>query len=270
MKLAAIVQARMGSTRFPGKVMADICGKPMLYHIVERVGMVISDVIIATTPDSKEVRSFAKRWGLPCFLGRLEADVLDRYYQCAKEYEIENIIRITGDNPLVDPDMINKLIDFYWKGLYDWAANCRLKVTYPVGNDAEIFTFEALEKASSEDLNKIKNIGPKTGKEIYKWFQDEYNRNFLDKLLKRVKVEKYLKPKGKLSGKIFVLTGALFSMSREIAKEKIRELGGKTSESISEEADYLVAGEEPGSNLAKAKKSGIKILDEKRFLKIIS
>ena len=59
-------------------------------------------------------------------------------------------------------------------------------------------------------------------------------------------------------------------MSREIAKEKIRELGGKTSESISEEADYLVAGEEPGSNLAKAKKSGIKILDEKRFLKIIS
>ena len=131
-------------------------------------------------------------------------------------------------------------------------------------------SLEALEKASSEDLNKIKNIGPKTGKEIYKWFQDEYNRNFLDKLLKRVKVEKYLKPKGKLSGKIFVLTGALFSMSREIAKEKIRELGGKTSESISEEADYLVAGEEPGSNLAKAKKSGIKILDEKRFLKIIS
>lgn len=153
MKIAAIIQARMGSTRLPGKSMALISGKPMLYHIIERVGMVLGDIYIATTPDSSEIRSFAKRWGIPCFLERVKGDVLDRFYQCAKEYAIENIVRITGDNPLIDPEMLRNLIDFYWKGGYDWAANCRLKVTYPVGNDAEIFSFKTLEKAWESSLD---------------------------------------------------------------------------------------------------------------------
>lgn len=127
-------------------------------------------------------------------------------------------------------------------------------------------SLEDLRKASSEDLEKAENIGPKTAEGIYRWFGDEYNKKFLEKILSRVKIEKFRRPAGKLAGKLFVITGTLGAMSREAAKEKIQALGGKTSESMSQEVDYLVAGEEPGSKLAKAKKLGVKILSEKDFL----
>ena len=131
-------------------------------------------------------------------------------------------------------------------------------------------SLNAIKEASFEDLEKIENIGPKVAKSVYEWFRDENNKKFLNKLLKQVKIEKYQPQTGKLKGKLFVLTGSLSAMSREEAKMKIQELGGKTSESVSKEVDYLVVGEEPGSKLNKAKKLGIKILDEKEFLKMIS
>ncbi len=131
-------------------------------------------------------------------------------------------------------------------------------------------SIDSLKNASFEDLSNIENIGPKSAEGIYEWFGDDYNKKFLGKLLKRVKIEKYRKPRGKLTGKMFVITGTLSSMSREEAKEKIEVLGGKTSESISREVDYLVVGEEPGSKLEKAKKLGIKTLDEKEFLEMLS
>ena len=127
-------------------------------------------------------------------------------------------------------------------------------------------SIDILKNAPLEELKSIANIGPKVAKSVYEWFKDDYNRKFLAKLLKHVRIEKYHKPKGRLAGKIFVLTGVLSSMSREEAKEKIYALAGKTSESVSKEVDYVVAGEEPGSKLTKAKKLGIKILDEKEFL----
>lgn len=131
-------------------------------------------------------------------------------------------------------------------------------------------SLEAIEKAVFEDLEKIENIGPKVGRSVYEWFRDENNKKFLNKLLKQVKIEKYRARTGKLKGKLFVLTGFLSSMPREEAKMKIQDLGGKTSESISKEVDYLIAGSEPGSKLGKAQKLGIKILGEKEFLKMIS
>ena len=85
-----------------------------------------------------------------------------------------------------------------------------------------------------------------------------------------MKIQKYRPQTGKLHGKLFVITGSLAGMPREDAKLKIQILGGKTSESISKEVDYLVVGEEPGSKLTKAQKLGIKILEEKEFLKMIS
>ncbi len=130
-------------------------------------------------------------------------------------------------------------------------------------------SLENLEKASFENLEKIENIGPKVGKSVYEWFRDENNKKFLNKLLRRVKIEKYHPQTGKLKGKLFVITGSI-SMPREQAKTKIQELGGQTSESVSKETDYLVVGSEPGSKLEKAKKLGIKILDEKNFLKMVS
>jgi DNA ligase (NAD+) len=130
-------------------------------------------------------------------------------------------------------------------------------------------SLDKIKEAAFENLEKIENIGPKVGHSVYEWFKDENNKKFLNKLLKQVKIEKYHPQTGKLKGKLFVLTGSI-SMPREEAKMKIQELGGKTSESVSREVDYLVVGEEPGSKLEKAKKLGIKILDEKEFLKMIS
>lgn len=130
-------------------------------------------------------------------------------------------------------------------------------------------SIEKISKASFEELNNIENIGEVVAKSIYEWFRDSYNKKFLEKLLKRVDIEKYHSAAGKLKGLTFVLTGSLESLSREEAKARIRELGGRTSESVSKETDYVVIGSEPGSKADRARKLGIKIIEEKEFLKLI-
>lgn len=135
----------------------------------------------------------------------------------------------------------------------------------------EFGTLENLAKAGLEDLEKIKDVGPVVAKSIYEWFLSEKNRKFLEKIRSFVEIEKIVKPAGRkdLEGKTFVLTGSLEAMSREQAKEKIRKLGGDISESVSKETDFVIVGKEPGSKYDKAKKLGIKTLNEKEFLKII-
>ncbi|MBI3638336.1 NAD-dependent DNA ligase LigA [Candidatus Wolfebacteria bacterium] len=125
---------------------------------------------------------------------------------------------------------------------------------------------------SLEELQEIPDIGPKVAQSIYNWFHNERNIKFLEKLEEvGIKIEsKKLKVKNeKLKGKTFVLTGSMELMSRDEAKEKIRELGGDISESVSEKTDYVVAGNEPGSKYDKAKQLGVKILTEKDFLEMI-
>ena len=128
---------------------------------------------------------------------------------------------------------------------------------------------ENLEKCSIEDLKEIENIGPKVSFFIYEWFSEEKNKEYLKKIKKYVKVDKSEKKTGKLEGKKFLFTGELELFSREKVKEKIREMGGKTLSSISENLDYLVVGKNPGSKLKKAKEKGVKIIEEKEFLKMI-
>ncbi len=130
---------------------------------------------------------------------------------------------------------------------------------------------EKIKNARLEDFNLILNIGPVVAKSIYDWFHDKDNFKFLDKLEKFVIIKHYVQTKElkKLKGKIFVLTGSLELMSRDKAKEKIREFGGDISESVSLKTSYVVAGNEPGSKLEKAKKLGVKIITEEEFLKII-
>jgi DNA ligase (NAD+) len=132
-------------------------------------------------------------------------------------------------------------------------------------------SLEKLKKATKEELQEILDIGPVVAGSIFNWFREKKNLEFLKKL-KKVGIEiESLKPKVKrLKGKTFVLTGTLETLTREEAKEKIRELGGKVSSSVSKKTDYLVLGKEPGSKYEKAKKLGIKIIDEKQFLKILS
>lgn len=133
----------------------------------------------------------------------------------------------------------------------------------------------AFQKMTVEDLMQIPDIGPKVAQSIYDWFKEERNVRFLKKLDEvGVRVEKphFAKAsRGKtgVTAKTFVLTGGLESMSREEAKNRIRELGGDSSESVSKKTDYVVAGSDPGSKFDKAKKLGVKTLTEKEFLKLI-
>ncbi len=125
---------------------------------------------------------------------------------------------------------------------------------------------------SLEDLQTAPDIGPKVAQSIYDWFREPRNVKFMERLLKagvEVGAEPHTAKSGHLVGKTFVLTGGLASMSREAAKERIRELGGDASEAVSKKTDYVVAGTDPGSKYEKAKKLGVKILGEEEFLRLI-
>ncbi|MDP3934823.1 MAG: NAD-dependent DNA ligase LigA [Candidatus Giovannonibacteria bacterium] len=129
---------------------------------------------------------------------------------------------------------------------------------------------DKLAEASKENLESIPNVGGVMAESVYGWFRDERNKNFLKKLLKYVEIENPKKKKpGKLAGKTFVFTGEMESMSRDEAKAKVRALGGDPSETVSKNTDYVVTGENPGSKYARAQKLGVKIIDEKEFLKMI-
>lgn len=132
---------------------------------------------------------------------------------------------------------------------------------------------EKIRKAKAEELQQINGVGDVVGKSVFDWFSNKENAKLTDRLLKNVKIENAASLRsatGHLSGKSFVLTGTLSSMSRNSAKAKIRALGGDISESVSSKTTYVVAGENAGSKLEKAQKLGVKILNEEEFDKIIS
>ena len=132
-------------------------------------------------------------------------------------------------------------------------------------------TIEKIRKASQEDLGKINGIGPVVAESLSKWFANKSNEKMLDRLLSHLKIEpasaKATAGKEKLSGLTFVLTGTLSSLERNDAESKIRARGGKVSSSVSAKTSYVVAGENPGSKIEKAKELGVKILSEEEFLK---
>jgi len=131
-------------------------------------------------------------------------------------------------------------------------------------------SIDELKKANKDELENIYDIGPTVAESIFKWFQDEQNLKFLEKLLKEIKIEKEKKYAKILNGKVFLLTGGLESMSRDEAKNKIHQLGGRFSSSISKNVDYVIVGKNPGSKYQKAHKLKIKCLNEKEFLNLFS
>jgi spore coat polysaccharide biosynthesis protein SpsF len=160
MKTVAIIQARMGSNRLPGKVLMPIMGKPMLWHIVRRVRAVPSiDQVVVAIPDGpadEVLRQFCVTNDIASFSGS-ELDVLDRFYHAAQAYGADPVLRITADCPLVDPELVEKLIGMYRSGSYDYAAVAagadasRLEGRcFPDGMDAECFSFASLEQAWKE------------------------------------------------------------------------------------------------------------------------
>ena len=178
----------MGSSRLPGKVLLDIAGKPMLRRVVERTRMAktVDQVVVATTtePSDDPVIDLCAKLGYACYRGSLY-DVLDRYYQAARQYQAQNIVRITADCPLIDPAVIDLTINAFFgqtqnedielspgyppesdpnpkskiinRKCYDFVAN-RLPPpwgrTYPIGLDTEVCTFAAVETAWYEASEK--------------------------------------------------------------------------------------------------------------------
>ena len=130
-------------------------------------------------------------------------------------------------------------------------------------------SLQSLGRATKEELENVLNIGEVVAKSIVEWFESEQNQKFLKKLLKYVTVKSPKKIKGKLVGRTFVLTGGLESLTRDEAKDRIREAGGDVSETVSKNTDFVVIGSEPGSKLDDAKRLGVKIIDKKTFLKMV-
>lgn len=157
MKIVAIIQARMGSTRLPGKVLLDLIGEPILVRVVSRSqrAMALDEVIIATTVDPKDeaIVKLCSSRGWNYFRGS-EEDVLDRYYQTAKRYNVDVIVRITSDCPLIEPEIIDLVVrEYLHDRSLDYVSNTLSPRTFPRGLDVEAFTFEALERAWREDRN---------------------------------------------------------------------------------------------------------------------
>ena len=151
----AVVQARMGSSRFPGKVLEDVAGHPMLWHVVHRLrkAKFVDKVVVATTdrPLDDPIVDFCRQDGLACFRGD-ERDVLDRFYQAAKTHHADVVIRITADCPLIDPAVVDRVVERFRQGDCDYVSNAS-PYTYPDGLDTEVFSFAALERAW-RDANK--------------------------------------------------------------------------------------------------------------------
>jgi len=155
MHIIAIVQARVGSTRLPGKILKSIKGKVVLDYVFERLKLCknINDLVLATTIKKKDdvLEEYSQNRGITYFRGN-ENDVLNRYYHAAKKYGGDIIVRITSDCPLIDPNVVDRVIRKHIDNPVDYTSNT-LQRTYPRGLDAEVFGFNALE-VSYRNANK--------------------------------------------------------------------------------------------------------------------
>lgn len=166
----------MGSSRLPGKVLKDLNGKPMLEWVVKRSSFArkVDDVLVATTTDSGDdaIEKWCRSSRIACFRGSV-FDVLDRYYQAAKENKADRIVRVTADCPLMDPELIDEMIGFYENTQADFAAN-RLPPpwhrTFPIGLDIEVVSFALLEKAWKEAVEPFER------EHVMPWFYDKEGR----------------------------------------------------------------------------------------------
>ena len=153
--IAAIIQARMGATRLPGKVLKKIGPFGLLEFQINRVKKAknVENIIVATTTKSidDDIENFCHERGIKCYRGS-ENDVLSRYYECAKIHNIKTIVRLTADCPLIDPIIIDKVIDMFLQDNVDYSANTVPPETsfWPDGSDVEVFSYKALQRAFKE------------------------------------------------------------------------------------------------------------------------
>ena len=149
MKVVAILQARCSSSRLPNKVLKPILGVPMILRQIERLQRChnLQQLVVATSSEANDdaLEMLCAKADLACYRGSLE-DVLDRFYNAAKFHNATHIVRLTADCPLIDPDIVDGVIDCFFSESFDYVSNT-LTPTYPDGLDVEVFSFEALESA---------------------------------------------------------------------------------------------------------------------------
>jgi spore coat polysaccharide biosynthesis protein SpsF len=149
MKVVCIIQARVGSSRLPGKVLKNICGKTVLEHDINRLKLssMIDEIVIATTVESQDdkIVDEAKRLGVKYFRGS-EKNVLSRYYHAAMESNPDIVVRVTSDCPCIDHTIIDNMVRLFKENKFDYINNTSER-TFPRGYDVEVFTFQALDIA---------------------------------------------------------------------------------------------------------------------------
>lgn len=147
MKIVAIIQARMGSTRLPGKVLMELAGKPVLAHVVERLRACrrLDGIIVATSVNASDdaIDCWCAQAQVPCYRGSLQ-DVLDRYVQAARACGADAVVRITADCPAIDPFIVDEVVANFVDGGYEFYG---LKGEFPDGLDCTVFAISALERA---------------------------------------------------------------------------------------------------------------------------
>ena len=152
--IGAIIQARMSSTRLPGKVLREICGQPLLAYLIKRVKLSkkIECIVLATSSDREDdpIAACASLLGVHVYRGSLE-NVLDRFYQAAQTHKIEHAVRITGDCPVIDPAICDRLIERYQGSKADYAG---LSPAFAEGLDCEVISFPALVQANRDSKNR--------------------------------------------------------------------------------------------------------------------
>lgn len=160
MKVVCIIQARMGSSRLPGKVLMDIAGAPMLARVVARVrrARALDEIVVATTLNNEDqaLVDFCESNNIPCWRGD-ETDVLSRYLGAARVHEAGAVVRVTSDCPLIEPRLIDRVVGLVRAGGCDYASTT-LTRTYPRGLDVEAFTMESFESLAREVKEEYERV----------------------------------------------------------------------------------------------------------------
>ena len=206
--IGCIIQARLDSTRLPQKVLINLDEKnSTLFYVTNQLKNCkrIDKIVIATTnlKQDSAIEDLVKTFGFTCFRGS-EKDVLDRYYNCAKKFGFDIIVRITSDCPLIDPEIVDQIIECFDSRAEDYISNT-LKNSFPKGLDVEIFTFSALERAWRESKLpserehvtqfirnnssfKIKNFENKKNLSKFRWTLDrKEDLEFIREIIKRIR-----------------------------------------------------------------------------------
>lgn len=165
MNVAVVSQARMTSTRLPGKVLKKVDGRPLLHYHVARIREHVPNVIVATTSNQKDdpIVSFCEEEEIGYYRGD-EHDVLGRYFEAARAFDLDVIVRVTSDCPLIDGEKVREGIEHYLDraGPYDYLGTGVPKKTYPLGFSFEVFSFDLLKEAykDAEDPKMREHVTP--------------------------------------------------------------------------------------------------------------